>query len=181
MISAPLPKSLFLHDQLHYWKLYFYMINSIIEIPIFTWSTRLLKSLFLHDQLHYWNPYFYMINSITEIPIFTWSAPLLKSQFLHDQLHYWNPLGRNVAAGVSGNTALVCMTTCPNVGKRLHTLPSHPVLGEPQGFNPWNANKERKKERKKQEPVILGKHLTSFFLPPPLFSFPSHILITRYV
>ena len=105
-----------LYNQLHYWNPCVYMINSITEIPIFTWSTPLLKSLCLQDQLHYWNPYFYvinsminsiteipflrdqlhysnpyfyMINSITQIPVFTWSAPLLKSQFLHDQLHWF--------------------------------------------------------------------------------------------
>ena len=28
--------------------------------------------------------------------------------------------------------ALVCLTVCTGVGKQLHTLPSHPTLGEPR-------------------------------------------------
>ena len=38
----------------------------------------------------------------------------------------------------AGNTALVSKTVLADihvVGKRLHTLPSHPALGKPQGFS----------------------------------------------
>ena len=38
----------------------------------------------------------------------------------------------------AGNTALVSKTVLADirvVGKRLHTLPSHPALSEPQGFS----------------------------------------------
>ena len=46
-----------------------------------------------------------------------------------------NPKSRRAAAGLAGNTALACMTVCTGVvGKQLHTLYSHPTLGEPQGF-----------------------------------------------
>ena len=34
------------------------------------------------------------------------------------------------SAGVAGNATFVCRTVCTGVGKRLHTLPSHPVVGE---------------------------------------------------
>ena len=44
---------------------------------------------------------------------------------------------------MAGNTALVCTTAYTGVGKRLHTPPSHPVLGEPQGFS-CNANNNNK-------------------------------------
>ena len=43
---------------------------------------------------------------------------------------------RSTAVGVAWNTLRACMMTiCTGVGKRLHTLPSHPALGEPQGFS----------------------------------------------
>jgi len=42
------------------------------------------------------------------------------------------------AAEVAGNTAMyeyACMTVCTGTGKWMHTLPSHPALGEPQGYS----------------------------------------------
>ena len=44
-------------------------------------------------------------------------------------------VGVQLAARVAGNTALVYMTVCASVGKRLHTLPSHPIMGQPQRFS----------------------------------------------
>ena len=41
----------------------------------------------------------------------------------------------STAAGAAGNTALAGTTACSGVGKQLHTLPSHPALGEIQGFS----------------------------------------------
>ena len=52
------------------------------------------------------------------VMIMTPQTPLLKS------------LNQNTAAEVMGITALV--TVCTSEGKRLHTLPSHPTLLEPQ-------------------------------------------------
>ena len=34
-------------------------------------------------------------------------------------------------------------TACTGVGKQLHTLPSHPTLGEPQSFAKNTANNSR--------------------------------------
>ena len=45
------------------------------------------------------------------------------------------PEGRKTAPTVASNTALVCLTVCTGVGKRLHTLPSHPTIDEPQMRN----------------------------------------------
>ena len=42
---------------------------------------------------------------------------------------------RIAAAGMSGNALPVCTTVCASVGKRLHTLPSYPTLGEPESFS----------------------------------------------
>ena len=42
---------------------------------------------------------------------------------------------RNAAAGVAGITTFVRTTVCTDVGKRLHTLPSHPASGERERFN----------------------------------------------
>ena len=45
-------------------------------------------------------------------------------------------VGGYIYSGVEGSTALAGMTVCTGVGKRLHTLPSHPMLAEPQGVQP---------------------------------------------
>ena len=42
---------------------------------------------------------------------------------------------RSTAVGVAWNALPACMmTVCTGVGKRLHTLPSHPTLSEPRRF-----------------------------------------------
>ena len=47
-----------------------------------------------------------------------------RSKSLESESSCWN-----------GRQHCTCVTTvCTGVGKRLHTLPSHPTLGEPQGF-----------------------------------------------
>ena len=51
---------------------------------------------------------------------------------LHQPVH---TRSRSAAAGVAGNTALVCRTVCTGVGKRSHTLAPHPTLREPYGFS----------------------------------------------
>ena len=53
----------------------------------------------------------------------------------HDKLHYQNPWSQSAFARVEGNTALACMAVHTGVRKWLYTLPSHPTLGEPQGFS----------------------------------------------
>ena len=40
----------------------------------------------------------------------------------------------SAAAGVVGNTAPLCMAVCTGVGKRLHSLPSHPTLSAAAGM-----------------------------------------------
>ena len=137
-------------------------MTEIVNIVIFmTCQTPLLKlQIYLsksHFKLHDWNcEYTYryhMSNSITETantPSFmTWQTPLLKLQLqlssLHNKLHYWNCWSWTATAGmlgIAGNTTLVCMAACADAGKRLHTLPSHPRLHEPQGFTWKNANKQ---------------------------------------
>ena len=39
------------------------------------------------------------------------------------------------------NATRVCITACANVGKQLHTLPSHPTLGTPEVL-PEESRKE---------------------------------------
>ena len=46
---------------------------------------------------------------------------------------YW--ANQSTAAAVEVNSALVCMTVFTSVGKWLHTLLSHPILGEPSEFS----------------------------------------------
>ena len=41
------------------------------------------------------------------------------------KLHYWYSWNESAAAGVAGNTALLCVIVCTVVRKWLHTLPSH--------------------------------------------------------
>ena len=55
---------------------------------------------------------------------------------LHDRtyklLDCWNPWRQSAAARVMWNTAPVCVAVCMSLGKWLHTLRSHPTLGENQ-------------------------------------------------
>ena len=50
---------------------------------------------------------------------------------LHDITNcYWNPLSLSTAAGVGGNTTIVCTAAWTGIKKHLHMLPSHQTLGE---------------------------------------------------
>ena len=60
------------------------------------------------------------------------------------------------AAGVAGNTVLVCMT-CTSVRKRLHMLPSHPKLGDLQGFSRGTLTKNQTVRRDRHR-FILALH-----------------------
>ena len=57
-----------------------------------------------------------------------------------------NPRRWSAAVVVAGSTAVfVGMTISTDVGRCIHTLPSHPKLNEHQAFCLyWNANKEQK-------------------------------------
>ena len=63
----------------------------------------------------------------------TWQVLLLQSLESECRCH----------SGTTGNAALACMTVCAGMGKRLHTLPSHPTLGETSGFQQRNANNKK--------------------------------------
>ena len=90
----------------------------------------------------------------------------------YDKLHYWNsstpkcsqrfsPAGKVLgeAAGVTDNIKPVCATICAGVGKRMHTLPSHPSSGEPRGFG-WGALTSRTLHL--LWPAAPIQHLTAF-------------------
>ena len=66
--------------------------------------------------------------------------------FMTREALFWNPRRWSAAVVVAGSTAvLVGMTISTDVGKWVHTLPSHPKLDEHQGFCLyWNAYKEQK-------------------------------------
>ena len=64
-----------------------------------------------------------------------------------------------MAAGEAGNTALLRMTVCTGVGKRLHTLPSDPTLSEPQSYNQGKLSNERTNKQTNKRPVYHVGHL----------------------
>ena len=55
-----------------------------------------------------------------------------------DRLHDVKSPKLKCTARVADNSALVRFTECTRVGKRLHTLPSHKALSEPQSFS-WGT------------------------------------------
>ena len=81
-----------------------------------------VKTTFSYSNLH-WLGIKHQVTYLLIVIVMTWQSALLK------------PQSQDAAVGMAGNTALVYITVWTGVGKWLHTLPSHPTPGEPQGLS----------------------------------------------